>query len=450
MKILLVRPNTPKQSINLQSFMICEPLDLEYVASSLKLNNHEVDLVDMLLEKKPLKYFLKQKNYDLVGITAYITTVGVLKEYAKIVKNYNKSIIVCAGGVHAEVVPRDFVDENIDYILWANGVKTLVSIANSFPDIDIDSLPGAYVENREKPPVENGNLPFPDRDITKKYRDRYNYIYHDKCATIKTSFGCPYKCKFCFCTRICDYSVRVFDGVLDELEQIEEENVFIVDDDFLVSRERVLGFIDGLKRRGINKHYIAFGRADFIAENEDLIIMLHKAGFDAFFVGIESFKNSELSDFTKKTSVETNVKAINILERNGLQCYSGLIVGEDWTKPDFDTLINHLNAFEHPLVNIQPITPMPGTPLFDEYSYEITEKRENYACWDMAHVVFKPVKMNKRLYYYHIVRAYLKTSANAKQRKFIKERYGKRVYNRVKKGATKIFFQYLKLMIFSK
>ncbi len=430
--------------------MICEPLDLEYVASSLKLNNHEVDLVDMLLEKKPLKYFLKQKNYDLVGITAYITTVGVLKEYAKIVKNYNKNIIVCAGGVHAEVVPRDFVDENIDYILWANGVKTLVSIANSFPDIDIDSLPGAYVENREKPPVENGNLPFPDRDITKKYRDRYNYIYHDKCATIKTSFGCPYKCKFCFCTRICDYSVRVFDGVLDELEQIEEENVFIVDDDFLVSRERVLGFIDGLKRRGINKHYIAFGRADFIAENEDLIIMLHKAGFDAFFVGIESFKNSELSDFTKKTSVETNVKAINILERNGLQCYSGLIVGEDWTKPDFDTLINHLNAFEHPLVNIQPITPMPGTPLFDEYSYEITEKRENYACWDMAHVVFKPVKMNKRLYYYHIVRAYLKTSANAKQRKFIKERYGKRVYNRVKKGATKIFFQYLKLMIFSK
>ena len=61
MKILLVRPNTPRQSINLQSFMICEPLDLEYVASSLKLNNHEVDLVDMLLEKKPLKYFLKQK-----------------------------------------------------------------------------------------------------------------------------------------------------------------------------------------------------------------------------------------------------------------------------------------------------------------------------------------------------------------------------------------------------
>ena len=215
----------------------------------------------------------------------------------------------------------------------------------------------------------------------------------------------------------------------------------------MVSRERLLKFVEGLERRGINKHYIAFGRADFIAANEDMIVLLHRHGFDAFFVGIESFKNSELSDYTKKTNVEINIKAVNILERNGLQCYSGLIVGEDWVKEDFDTLINHLNAFEHPLVNVQPITPMPGTPLYDEYGYEITEKRENYACWDMAHVVFKPLKMSKRLYYYHIVRTYLKTSANAKQRKFIKSCYGKKVYRRVRRGAAKIFFQYLRLII---
>ena len=70
MKILLVRPNTPKQSINLQSFMICEPLEMEYVASALQANGVEVDLIDMLLEKKPLSYFLKQKAYDMVCFTA--------------------------------------------------------------------------------------------------------------------------------------------------------------------------------------------------------------------------------------------------------------------------------------------------------------------------------------------------------------------------------------------
>ena len=117
MNILLVRPNTPKDSINLQSFMICEPLELEYVASALINDGHNVDLVDMLLEKKPLKYFLKQRNYEMVCFTAYITTVGMVKKYSKIVKEFNSDIKTSVGGVHAEVVPTDFVDENIDYIL---------------------------------------------------------------------------------------------------------------------------------------------------------------------------------------------------------------------------------------------------------------------------------------------------------------------------------------------
>lgn len=450
MKILLVRPDTPKESINLQSFMICEPLELEYVASSLIGNGHDVDLIDMLLEKKPLSFFLKRKKYDMVCMTAYITTVGVVKEYAKIVKKQDRDTIVCVGGVHAEVVPTDFVDNNIDFILWANGVETLVRIAGSYPNTDASQFPGVYLEGRKKPAASEHKLPFPDRSITAKYRDNYNYIYHNNCATLKASFGCPYKCKFCFCTQICEYSERPVDRVLDEIESVKENNIFIVDDNFLVSRKRILEFIDGLDRRKIHKHYIAFGRADFIADNEDLAVELHKRGFDAFFVGIESFKNSELSDYSKKSSVDINIKAINTLERNGIQCYSGLIVGEDWVKEDFDTLIEYLNSFEHPLVNIQPITPMPGTPLYEEYGGEIDVQREKYAFWDMAHVVFKPLKMSKRAYYYNILRAYMKTSANKKQRSFIRERYGNDVYRRVRSGAARIFLQYLKLMIFLK
>ena len=448
MNILLVRPNTPKDSINLQSFMICEPLELEYLASALINENHNVDLIDMLLEKKPLKHFLKQKKYDMVCFTAYITTVGMVKEYAKSVKEYDSSILTAIGGVHAEVVPNDFVDKNIDYILWANGVMTLLEITRKYPNINKEEISGLYLdENSVKPQIVNGNLLKPNREITAKYRDHYNYIFHNKCATIKTSYGCPYKCSFCFCTKVCDYSVRHLEDVLDELEQIKEDNVFIVDDDFLVSKERMKAFCDGLDKRNIKKHYIAFGRADFIAENEETIIMLKEHGFDAFFVGIESFKKEELNSFSKKTSVEINIAAVDVLERNGVQCYSGLIVGEDWVKDDFDTLINYLNTFKSPMVNIQPITPMPGTPLFDNYPIEITESREIYAHWDMAHVVYKPLKMSKRKFYYHIIRAYLKTVASKRIRQFIKNKYGKDIYRRVRRGASKIFFQYLKLMI---
>ena len=45
---------------------------------------------------------------------------------------------------------------------------------------------------------------------------------NNNCATIKTSYGCPYKCNFCFCTQICEYSSRELNNTLDELQSIEE------------------------------------------------------------------------------------------------------------------------------------------------------------------------------------------------------------------------------------
>ena len=142
--------------------------------------------------------------------------------------------------------------------------------------------------------------------------------------------------------------------------------------------------------------------------------------------------------------------AVRVLEENGMCCYSGLICGEDWTKADFDTLIAYLSTFRHPMVNIQPITPMPGTPLFESYPYPIVVSREEYAKWDMAHVVFQPQNMSRRAFYYHIIRAYIKTAASKPQRIFIRQTYGRKIYRRVRRGATKIFFQYLKLMISGK
>ena len=45
---------------------------------------------------------------------------------------------------------------------------------------------------------------------------------------------------------------------------------------------------------------------------------------------------------------------------------------------------------------------------------------------------------------------FVKSIATEEEIEFIKEKYGKSIYKRVKKGATKIAFQYIKLMIFPK
>lgn len=165
------------------------------------------------------------------------------------------------------------------------------------------------------------------------------------------------------------------------------------------------------------------------------------------FVGLESFKSSELNDYNKRTTVETNNKAVRILEKYGMQCYSGLIVGYDWDRSDFDSLIGYLNSFEHPMVNIQPITPIKGTPYYEKVRHLITEDETRYERFDMAHVVMKPQKMSVRAFYFNILRAYLKTSASAAGKRYIRQRYGMKVYRRVRRGAYKIMRQYIRLII---
>ena len=69
MKILLIRPKPHKETIGLQSVMICEPLELMQLSTVLRKNNHEVTILDMILEKKPVQFFVEQYKPDLVGVT---------------------------------------------------------------------------------------------------------------------------------------------------------------------------------------------------------------------------------------------------------------------------------------------------------------------------------------------------------------------------------------------
>lgn len=442
MKILLVKPNPSPQSINLQSFMICEPLELEYCAALLHKLGHESRIADLVIDKSFPKA-LTTDHYDAVAFTAYQVHIGIVKKYAAYAKKVRPDIVTMVGGVQAEVVPQSFDDENIDVVL-TGGLTALEAVIGA---MERGESRQKLKELGRTPARANFDFPFPDRSKTEKYRKHYNYIFHDECATIKTSFSCAYDCEFCFCTRLGGYRERDITEVVDELESIRERNVFIVDDDFLYNRKRVLEFCDLVTRRNIKKTYIAFGRADFIAANEDVIARLAQCGFDAFFVGLESFKSCELSNYNKRTTVETNNRAVRILEKYGIQCYSGLIVGYDWEKSDFDQLIAYINGFEHPMVNIQPITPIKGTPYYERVKDLIFEDETRYERFDMAHVVIKPQKMSVRAFYYNILRAYMKTMVSAKSRRYIKVRYGRKIYRRVRRGAYKIIWQYIKLII---
>ncbi len=117
MKVLLIRPRPDPDSIGLQSFMMCEPLELEYAAAYLERFGHQVTILDMILERAPLEGLLRDHAPDVVGVTGYLNHVGVMKDYARRIKRHDSRCWVVVGGVHAEVEPEVFEDPDIDFVL---------------------------------------------------------------------------------------------------------------------------------------------------------------------------------------------------------------------------------------------------------------------------------------------------------------------------------------------
>lgn len=441
MEVLLIRPKPYRETIGLQHVMICEPLELEYIASNIHKGGVNVNIIDMIIEKKPLEYFIKKHNPDVVGISGYISHVNVIKDYAKRIKDVQPLCKIIVGGVHAEVVPEDFVHPDIDYIIEANGLRTFNEILNN---LEAGNIQGVYKGDSLNLKEDIFNYNFPDRSKVERYRGKYYYMFHNPCALIKTSFGCPYNCSFCFCRQVTGgkYFARTVDSVIEELKTIPEKEIYIVDDDFLFNRERLLEFCDKLQHNNLEKKFLVYGRADFIHQNEDIIKRLSENGLRAVIVGLESFREKDLDKYNKRTNVEENEGAVRILQKYGVEVYATLILSMDFSKDDFKRLYRWISKMDLTFVNLQPFTPLKGTPPYEEYKNMLIIPEQEHEKWDLAHIVLKPEKMSVRQYYFQMIKLYYKITMKPKNILRLLKKYGFKENYKMLMGSSMVSFQY--------
>jgi radical SAM superfamily enzyme YgiQ (UPF0313 family) len=263
--------------------------------------------------------------------------------------------------------------------------------------------------NEELLPEYNFSVPIPNRQLIAKYRPKYFYVFHDQVALLKTSYGCPFPCSFCFCRKIAgdNYYERPLNEVIQGLKSIEEKEVYIIDDNFLVSANRVKEFVGLLKEHKIFKNYLIYGRADFIASHPELMKDLKQQGLRTVIVGFESFNDNELISLNKSTIALTNEKAMGILNKNGIDCYASVIAMPQWDKADFERATRKMIELKIRFLNIQPLTPLEKTDIVFDESKLIIE-RNDFAKWDLAHVAIKPEKLSVNEYYNEILRMYIR------------------------------------------
>jgi radical SAM superfamily enzyme YgiQ (UPF0313 family) len=193
------------------------------------------------------------------------------------------------------------------------------------------------------------------------------------------------------------------------LEQIAAREIYIVDDIFLIHRARLQRLAHLLRERGIDKNYLVYSRADFVAENEDVIAEWRELGLRAVFLGLEAATDAELESMNKRSSVDHNRQAVAVLRKHGIDAYASFVTQPDFMEKDWDRLKRFIDQNHLYYLNISPLTPMPGTQIWAQWKDRLIVPRRAHALWDFTHVLL-PTAMPLKQYYRALLGTYLHAS----------------------------------------
>ena len=330
MKILLVFPRYPDtfwsfryalEFVSKKAFT--PPLGLLTVAALLP-KSWKQKLVDLNVEE------LKDKDIqwaDYVFLSAMDVQEQSAREVTTRVKAHGKKIV--AGGPLFTMSPDRFPE--IDHLV----LKEAEGILPIFVE---------HLKRGEAKPVyasaewpELASSPIPEWSLL----DISKYAS----MAIQSRRGCPLDCDFCAVGVLNGKKPRSKTGpqILAELEAIYRMGwrgaIFFVDDNFNVQPQKLKeDLLPALIRWMETKKspFFFYTQASInLADDDELIKLMVRAGFDSVFLGIESPEKESLCECHKSLNLERDmIAAVKKIQRLGLQVTGGFIVGFDSDPPD--------------------------------------------------------------------------------------------------------------------
>jgi len=446
MRILLTRPPRIKQAITVSNFMFSEPLGLEMVYRVFA-EHHSVEIFDMMVEKISIEDKIRDFKPDTIGITSLCIDVFKVIDLCEKIKNHDSKIRTFVGGTQALLSPESFFHPCIDYVFNYTSQDNLLKFLRGEKNIE-----GVYQrENSFKDIFPKGKNEYmlPDRNSTKKYRSCYSYFGYRPAAIMEYGLGCENRCNFCLRWRIEGYKEVQIDKAitLTDLENIEEETIMFIDNDFLASRQKLESFLEIIRELDLKKNYIIYGSVKGVLENQDLLSDFASLGLKAILIGYETFKDQELEIYNKNISTQSNLKAARLLKSLGIDVWASFMAHPDWDKEDFVNFRKYIKKLRPQITTINPLTPFPGLPLYEEYKDRLMYKADDYEKWSFGQLIIKPSKISIRSYYYQLMLTYLYVNLFINSNTDMLKKYGPANVFRIATGAIKASKNYIRLMI---
>jgi radical SAM superfamily enzyme YgiQ (UPF0313 family) len=180
-------------------------------------------------------------------------------------------------------------------------------------------------------------------------------VRHYASLNIQYSRGCPFDCEFCDITVLYGRVPRTktIEQIIAEMDRLRLlgwcEHVFFVDDNFIGNKlklkEQILpGIIEWMDRYD-HPFSLSTEASLNLSDDEELMRLMGRAGFESVFVGIESPNESSLQECRKIPNKNRDLLgSIHAIQRSGLQVFGGFILGFDNDPP---SIFNTLIAFIH-------------------------------------------------------------------------------------------------------
>lgn len=324
---------------------------------------------------------------DVAAISTY--TAQVEDAYALADRFRAEGVTTVIGGLHVTAEPQEGLD-HCDVVVVGEGepvwTGVLDDIARGSPERLYDAR-GLEFDLRRSP--------IPRFDLLEP--DRYNRL------TVQTTRGCPWRCEFCASSILLTrhFKTKPPERVASEIRAIKEiwARPFIefADDNTFVDKawsRRLMEHVGPERVRWFTETDVS------VAEDAELLSMMHEAGCAEVLIGFESpdasgLEGIELRRNWKARQFDRYERAVEAIQSHGIAVNACFVLGLDGDGPGvFEAVADFVERVAPFDVQITVQTPLPGTPLYDRFLLEgrLLYPRE-WARSTLFDVNFRPAKM---------------------------------------------------------
>jgi radical SAM superfamily enzyme YgiQ (UPF0313 family) len=378
MKLLLVEPAVDnvrakrKKSVIGPKIFRTPPLGLMVVAA-LTPRDLQVEIIDEHTQKLNLN-----TDADIVGINVNACSSRRAYHISEQFRKKGRKVIL--GGFHVTFNQKE-ASKQADSIVIGEAEAVWKDVIKDFKN---DNLKKLYDGTK----YENLSIPIPRRDLV-----RSKGFYFEN--VIQATRGCPSKCDFCGINHFFGgkFKKRPVPEVIKDIKSMKGFRFLFTDDNLTadpIYAKRLFKALIPLKKKWMGMTNTT------IAKDDELLRLARKCGCVGLFLGLESIHQENLKNSQKYLNAVDEYKSIiRKLHDYGIAVAGGTMFGFD--NDSLDTFKRSLNFYLDSgidIIQVSPLTPFPGTPLYSKLKKEKRIITSNFDDYDIYKVVFKPKQMS--------------------------------------------------------